>query len=57
MCDDGNFSQDAPRLRHFVSLFGDRGVVGSICEADFTPFFVDAVSTIDATCDEFVPEG
>jgi hypothetical protein len=57
ICDDGNFAQDAPRLRHFVDLFGPRGFVASICEPDFTPFFLETVSTIDTTCDEFEPEG
>jgi len=57
ICDDGNFSLDAPRLRHFVSLFGERGFTASICEPDFAPFFLAAVATIDTTCDEFVPEG
>jgi hypothetical protein len=57
ICDDGNFAQDAPRLRHFLALFDERGFTASICEPDFLPFFLAAVSTIDTTCDEFEPEG
>jgi hypothetical protein len=50
-------AQAAPRLRNFVSLFGDRGVVGSVCSPSYSPFFVDAVDIIDLACDEFMPPG
>jgi hypothetical protein len=47
----------APRLREFVELFGDRGLVGSVCTHDYSPFFQDAVDLIDTACDDFIPEG
>ncbi len=47
----------APRLSEFIHSFGAQGIQGSVCELDYTPFFVDAVSTIDLSCDNFVPEG
>jgi hypothetical protein len=49
--------QGSPQLRAFVELFEERGIVGSICEPDYQPFFMDAVAIIDATCDAFVPAG
>jgi hypothetical protein len=52
----GNGAEDSPRLRAFTELF-PHGSVGSVCASDYTPFFQDAVSIIDTTCDEFVPPG
>lgn len=52
----GNGAEASPRLRAFVEGFPN-GRVGSVCAADYTPFFVEAVSVIDTACDEFVPEG
>jgi hypothetical protein len=47
----------APLLSELIHSFGDHGIQGSVCELDYTPFFIDAVSTIDIVCDEFQPEG
>jgi hypothetical protein len=56
-CPDPGWGSN-PKLREFVQLFGDRGLLGSICEPDLTPFFVEAVETvIGSTCEDFVPEG
>jgi hypothetical protein len=44
------------RLREFVDLFPN-GLVGSVCDADYQPLFVEAVNLIDGTCDDFVPPG
>ena len=44
------------RLRSFAESF-THGAWASVCAADYAPFFIDAVATIDTTCDEFVPEG
>lgn len=41
--------------RQFVGLFGVRGLIGGVCEPAYDPFFAEAVSVIDATCDAFVP--
>lgn len=40
--------------REFVDMFGDRGLIGGVCEPSFAPFFDQAVDLIDTTCDEFV---
>jgi hypothetical protein len=45
----------APALQSFVQSFGDRGLLASVCAEDYSPFFEEAVSTIDTACDEFIP--
>ncbi len=45
------------RFVEFVQNFGDRGIMGNICDNDYNAFFSQAVALIDSTCDEFVPEG
>jgi hypothetical protein len=45
------------KMEEVVGLFGERGVIGSICEPDYGPFFQEAVGIIDAACDQFVPPG
>jgi hypothetical protein len=35
----------------FITLFGQQGVEGSVCDNDYNQFFVDAVDIIDFTCD------
>ncbi|EDM80079.1 hypothetical protein PPSIR1_20669 [Plesiocystis pacifica SIR-1] len=47
---------DAPALRSFTDSFV-HGVVGSVCAPDYAPFFLQAVSVIDAACDDFEPVG
>ncbi len=49
-------ADDAPRLREFAESF-TRGQWGSVCAPSYNAFFDAAVSVIDTTCDEFVPEG
>ncbi|HLT38608.1 MAG TPA: hypothetical protein VK034_20110 [Enhygromyxa sp.] len=51
LCED-----DAPVLRSFAESF-THGQVGSVCAADYAPFFEQAVSVIDTACDEFEPVG
>jgi hypothetical protein len=53
----GDDAEDAPRIREFVQKFGSQGIVGSVCEPDYNPFFQQAVSVIDLACDEFEPAG
>lgn len=55
--DSSNGAEPSPRLREFVTSFGERGVSGSVCSNSYEDFFKDAVSVIDTTCDEFVPQG
>jgi hypothetical protein len=56
---DGCGNNDKPnRGAHwveFLEMWGDRGLHGSVCETDFTPFFQQAIDIIDVTCDEFNP--
>ncbi|MFO7562104.1 MAG: hypothetical protein R6X02_05645 [Enhygromyxa sp.] len=54
--DGGLCSDDAPTLRSFAESF-THGQVGSVCAADYAPFFEQAVSVIDTACDEFEPVG
>jgi len=56
-CSNFDEAEPSPRLRAFVESFADRGFVGSVCAADYSPFFAQAVEIIDVTCDEFEPEG
>lgn len=45
----------APALQTFAQSFGERGLLASVCAEDYSPFFEEAVSTIDTACDEFIP--
>jgi hypothetical protein len=47
---------DAPTLRSFAQSF-THGQIGSVCAADYAPFFEQAISVIDIACDEFEPVG
>lgn len=48
---------NADKFIDFVGMFGDRGIVASVCQPDYDQFFQQAVELIDVTCDEFEPEG
>lgn len=39
----------APRIQEFIGLFA-HGVVGSVCAADYAPFFTGAVPTVAEVC-------
>jgi hypothetical protein len=39
----------------FIELWGEHGISGSICEANYAPFFAQAIDTIDKTCDANPP--
>ncbi|MCR9165308.1 MAG: hypothetical protein ACE37F_23870 [Nannocystaceae bacterium] len=41
----------------FVSMFGDRGLLGEITAPSYDGFFEEAVALVDVACDEFEPEG
>ncbi|MBL9106353.1 MAG: hypothetical protein JNL82_35855 [Myxococcales bacterium] len=49
-------AEASPRLREFAESF-TYGRVGSICAADYAPFFDEAVSVIDTACNQFEPPG
>ncbi len=46
----------APRLAAFLDEFPNSSRA-SVCESDYSPFFVDAVGVISQVCDEFIPPG
>jgi hypothetical protein len=48
----GADARPAPRLTQFVESF-PFGSLGSVCAADYAPFFERAVSVIDDACAEF----
>lgn len=50
-------AEPAPRIREFVELFGQQGIVGSVCADSYVEFFQSAVETIGTACDDFVPVG
>lgn len=41
----------APRIQAFVERFGDRGLFGSVCAADYAPPLLEAATAIAATCE------
>jgi hypothetical protein len=43
----------APRLQQLVGDLG--GMVGSVCAADYAPFFQTAAGAVDGTCHDFIP--
>lgn len=47
---------EAPRMTEFLQLF-EASSRASVCEPDYSPFFLDAVSVISETCETFVPIG
>jgi hypothetical protein len=46
---------DGANIVEFVSMFGENGFLGGICEADYGPIFTEAVGIIEGACDNFVP--
>jgi hypothetical protein len=53
---EGTTGADAsPRLREFFSYFGRRGVTGSVCADNYTPFLDQLVAHIDMNCDDWIP--
>jgi len=48
---------ETERFVDFVELFGDKGVLGSVCAGDYAELFADTIAVIDATCNEFEPAG
>ncbi len=55
-CDEADINPDAaPRLHELAKNF-ETGVVGDICESDYSQFFIDTVvTTISWTCSRFEP--
>ncbi|WP_143825553.1 hypothetical protein [Nannocystis exedens] len=53
---DPNAVQGA-HWQEFIEMWGAHGISGSVCEADYAPFFLQAINAIDQTCEEFNPPG
>ena len=45
---------DGVNLVDFTAMYGDNGVVGGICEADYGPFFAGAIGVIDVACENYL---
>lgn len=54
-CRPNNKPNAGAHWSEFIQLWGDHGLEGSVCEADYGPFFDQAIGIIDETCDEFTP--
>lgn len=54
-CQDGKGPPKGAHWSEFVALWGAKGLEASVCNLDYAPFFEQAVSVIDDTCDEFEP--
>ena len=46
---------DGVNIVDFTTMFGDNGLVGGVCDMDYSVLFADAVSIIDVACDNFEP--
>lgn len=44
---------ESPNMIDFVQSFGDQGVLGSICDADYGSTFAEAIATIVTACEDF----
>lgn len=53
---DHGHAEAAPNLRHFTDSF-TYGSWVSVCERNYTPFFLSSVGVIAEACDDFVPQG
>jgi hypothetical protein len=46
---------DGANIVEFVTMFGENGFLGGICELDYGPIFGQAVGIIEGACENFVP--
>jgi hypothetical protein len=56
-CPPDDLGHDGVNIVSWVELFGDNGIVGGICEADYGPFFEQATDVVAEACAGFVPAG
>jgi hypothetical protein len=54
-CSNASKPDRGKHWSEFVAMWGNHGLEASVCNLDYTPFFDQAVSIIDTTCDEFEP--
>lgn len=55
LCKPDKFNETPNRLRTFADLM-PHGLVGSICEPDWTPFFDEAADLVLSQCEVFAPQ-
>jgi hypothetical protein len=46
---------DGVHIVEFTELFEENGLVGGVCEPDYSPFLAQAVEVIDVACENFMP--
>jgi len=56
-CPPASAPYDGAHIRDFVTLFGENGFLGGVCEPDYGPIFSDAVAVIEGACNNFQPPG
>ena len=49
-CPNGNKPNAGKHWEEFINLFGERGIMGPVCEDSYNQFFQDAVDIIAETC-------
>jgi hypothetical protein len=54
-CPTGDLVYDGVHIVEFTDLFGDNGLVGGVCEPDYSPTLAEAVAVIDVACENFMP--
>ncbi len=54
-CPPASLVFDGVNIVDFTNMFGTNGLVGGVCELDYSPVFSQAVDVIDVACDNFVP--
>ena len=55
-CPNGNKPNAGKHWEEFIGLFGERGIMGPVCDEDFNQFFQNAVDIIAETCTLNPPE-
>jgi hypothetical protein len=56
-CPPASSVYDGVNIASFVSLFGENGFLGGVCEPDYGPVFTEAVAIIEQACNNFQPPG
>ena len=51
----GQGKTNGTHWKEFIDSFGDHGIAGAVCAADYSPFFAQAVGLIADACDGFIP--
>lgn len=54
-CPPSNLVYDGVHIVEFTTLFGKNGLVGGVCQPDYSPTLAEAVAVIDVACENFMP--